>query len=129
MRFGLKTKELVLTAFTIVYSLFSITEVQAKKTIGDAGAALESTVAPTGLPKGEVATYVGIVAQWLFGILGLAFFALTLYGGIMWFIARGEDEKIAHAKNTLITAIIGLIITTSAFAIATFVTNATGFGK
>lgn len=102
--------------------------VHAKKTIEDAGAALESAVGPTGLPKNEIATYIGSVAQWIFGILGLLFFVLTLYAGITWFLARGEEEKIAKSRQTLIAAIIGLIITVSGYAIAAFVTNAINFG-
>lgn len=100
--------------------------VQAKKTIGDSGAALEKAVAPTGLPKYEVATYVGMVAQWIFGITGLIFFGLMVYAGMLWFIARGEEEKIAEARRTIIAAIIGLAVSTGAFAIATFVSSATG---
>lgn len=102
--------------------------VYAKKTIDDAGTALESVVNPTGLPKGEIATYVGSIAQWLFGILGLLFFVLATYAGITWFIARGEDEKITKAKQTLIAAVIGLAIATGAYAISVFFTTATGFG-
>ncbi len=100
----------------------------AKKTIEDASSALESAVGPTGLPQNEIATYIGSVAQWLFGILGLLFFVLTLYAGITWFLARGEEEKITKSRQTLIAAVIGLIITVSGYAIASFITNAINFG-
>lgn len=109
-------------------SLQQINVVYAKKTIEDAGSALESTVTPTGLPKTDVATYIGTVAQWLFGILGLAFFVLTLYAGITWFLARGEEEKITKSRQTLIAAFIGLIITVGGYAITVFITNAINFG-
>ncbi len=124
-----KIKTLFLSIpLAVAASLLFFNKVHAKKTIEDAGAALESAVGPTGLPKNEIATYIGSVAQWLFGILGLLFFVLTLYAGITWFLARGEEEKIAKSRQTLIAAIIGLIITVSAYAIAAFITNAINFG-
>lgn len=124
-----KNKNKIQLIFIFFFSLFfKLEQAQAKKTIDDAGSALESVVAPTGLPKGEFATYVGSVAQWLFGILGLLFFVLATYAGITWFMARGEDEKITKAKQTLIAAVIGLAIATSAYAISVFFTAAAGFG-
>lgn len=114
---------------SLFFSLFSLAKIaQAKKTIEDAGASLESAVNPTGLPKTEVATYVGSVAQWLFGIVGLLFFALATYAGITWFLARGEDEKITKAKQILITSVIGLFILISAYAISVFITGRIGLG-
>lgn len=115
--------KLLLTFIAGAILIFSPNIVSAKKTLDDAGLALESTVNPTGLPKTEIATYIGSVAQWLFGILGLLFFGLSMYAGFVWFTARGEDERITKARQTLITAIIGLIITVSAYAIATFISN------
>ncbi len=129
----MKIKKITRISFIFISLLFISLQLtktaQAKKTIEDAGSALESAVNPTGLPKGEVATYIGSVAQWLFGLLGLLFFGLTLYAGVLWFTARGEDERIAKARQTLITAIIGMIIAVSAYAITTFVTNAAILGQ
>ncbi len=130
MCMGIKSR--IIIAYTLVVIGASFVQVgyaHAKKTIEDAGSALDSTIAPTGLPKNEVATYVGNVAQWIFGMLGLLFFVLTLYAGITWFLARGEEEKIAKSRQTLTAAVIGLIITVGGYAIATFVTNAVNFGK
>lgn len=112
-------------ALSSIYFL-SGTKVHAKKTIGDAGTALESVVAPTGLPKNSVAGYIGEVSTWIFGILGIVFFGLMVYAGIVWFIARGDETKITEARNTMIAAVVGLIVMTSAFAIATFVSSAVG---
>ncbi|HRH23445.1 MAG TPA: hypothetical protein PK295_02350 [Candidatus Magasanikbacteria bacterium] len=125
----IRGKRIIASIFIFLISFFLRWNIaQAKKTIEDAGAALESAVTPTGLPKNEVATYIGSVAQWLFGILGLLFFVLTLYAGITWFLARGEEEKIAKSRQTLIAATIGLIITVSGYAITSFITNAINFG-
>lgn len=124
-----QSKKIISLAFVFFSFVLSTQSVYGKKTIEDAGAALESAVGPTGLPKTEVATYIGSVAQWLFGILGLVFFVLTLYAGINWFFARGEEEKIAKSRQTLIAAVIGLIIAVGGYAITTFITNAINFGS
>ncbi len=128
--FGKRTKKYLRITTGVVVGLvlagLQRAEAYAKKTIGDAGSALNDAIAPTGLPKNEVATYVGNVARWFFGITGLIFFLLMLYAGTIWFLARGEEEKIAEAKKTIIAAIIGLLIAVSGFAISTFVTGAVG---
>lgn len=118
-----------ITVFVVSSMYFFLAEeeiVYAKKTIGDAGSALNTAVAPTGLPKKDVAIYVGEVAQWIFGITGLLFFLLMVYAGMMWFFARGEDDKISDARKTIIAAIIGLFIAVSGYAITTFVTSSLG---
>lgn len=63
-----------------------------------------------------------IVQKGLF-FVGTVFFLLILYGGIIWLISRGAAEKVATAKQILETAIIGLIIVSASYAIATFVFN------
>ncbi len=113
--------------FSLLFLIIQPSEqILAKKTIGDAGSALNTAVAPTGLPKKDVAIYVGEVAQWIFGITGLLFFLLMVYAGMMWFFARGEDDKISDARKTIIAAIIGLFIAVSGYAITTFVTSSLG---
>ncbi len=100
----------------------------AKKTIGDAGASLDTAIDKTGLAKGNLPDYLGTITQALFGTLGIIFFVLTTYAGITWFLARGEDDKIETARNTLIASVIGLFISIAAYAIASFVAGAIGFG-
>lgn len=58
------------------------------------------------------------------GILGILMVIYFVYGGVMWMTAGGESNKIDTAKGSIRSAIIGLIIIVSAFAIANFVTDA-----
>jgi len=103
---------------------FAPKNVFSAKTIGDADAALSATMGRTGLSNMSFVDYVGTIAGALFGTLGLIFFILTAYAGVQWFLARGEEDKITSARNTLIAGIIGLIIAVSAYAIANFVSSA-----
>jgi hypothetical protein len=73
---------------------------------------------------------VGAVISTLIALLGVIFLILLVYGGYLWMIARGNDELVTKAKDTIRSAIIGLIILLSAYAITAFVvsglTRATG---
>ena len=128
MRINSKNKFIFLLTILVSMGLLGITfGADAKQTIGDAPRFLNEAVAPTGIPNKDVAIYVGEVAQWIFGITGLLFFLLMVYAGMMWFFARGEDDKISDARKTIIAAIIGLFIAVSGFAITTFVSSSLGF--
>ncbi|MFH1291986.1 MAG: pilin [bacterium] len=53
--------------------------------------------------------------------IGVLFFLLMLYAGVMWMTAMGNTEKVESAKATLESAVIGLVIVLSAYAITSFV--------
>jgi amino acid transporter len=71
----------------------------------------------------DLAGIVGIGIQAFLGLLGVIFLVLMLYAGYNWMIARGEEEKVTKAKDTLMRAIIGLLIVVGAYAISYFVIN------
>lgn len=56
--------------------------------------------------------------------IGVLFFGLMIYGGIIWMMARGNDQDVEKAKNLIISAIIGLIIVLSAYAITSYIGGA-----
>ena len=68
-----------------------------------------------------ISIIVGTVIQALLGLIGLIFLVLMLYAGYNWMIARGEEEKVEKAKDTITRAIIGLIIVVGAYAIWAYV--------
>lgn len=92
---------------------------------------LDSTVNGTGLPAPAPGTggtyrsyllnlvggYVGLVLSFV----GVIFFLLVVYAGILWMTAAGDPKKVDTAKSILSTAIIGLILIYSAYAIVSFV--------
>lgn len=64
---------------------------------------------------------VATVITAFFSVLGIIFVSLMVYAGYNWMTAAGEEEKVTKAKDTIRRAIIGLIITLSAYAITYFV--------
>jgi TRAP-type C4-dicarboxylate transport system permease small subunit len=49
------------------------------------------------------------------------FLALTVYAGILWLTAGGNEEKVTKANHLLYSGVIGLIIIFAAYGITTFV--------
>lgn len=57
--------------------------------------------------------------------VGIISVIMLIYGGLRYVMSGGDSKKVTDAKNTILYAIIGLIISILAFAIVNFVINAT----
>ena len=55
------------------------------------------------------------------GFLSIVAVFIILYGGYLWMTSQGEQDKVEKAKKVLTSAVIGLIIILSAWAIAWFI--------
>jgi TRAP-type C4-dicarboxylate transport system permease small subunit len=64
---------------------------------------------------------VGNVISIVLSILGVVFLVLLVYGGYNWMIARGNEELVTRAKDTIRNAIIGLILVLAAYSITFYV--------
>ena len=62
-------------------------------------------------------------------LVGVLFFALMLYGGLTWMLARGNTEQETKALNTITAAIIGIVIVLASYAITSFVFKSIGPGS
>jgi hypothetical protein len=60
----------------------------------------------------------------VFGIAGGAAFIIVAYAGFMYATSQGDPEKLAKAKNAIIYALIGLVVTLMAYTITAFVLGA-----
>jgi len=76
----------------------------------------------TGEPESPAATAGRVINAGL-SVVGIVFLVLMLYGGYLWMTARGKEERLEKAKNTLEAAIIGLIIVLAAYGITYFVVD------
>lgn len=57
------------------------------------------------------------------GIIGAVSVIMLIWGGLRYIISGGDSKKITDAKNTILYAIIGLIIAVLSYAIISFVLN------
>lgn len=70
--------------------------------------------------------FAGSVSTVIVGVLSLAgtiFLVLTVYAGILWMTAAGNEDQVTKAKDIVSQAVIGLAITLAAYAITAFVTG------
>lgn len=69
-------------------------------------------------------TFVNVLA-WLLGILSLLAVVFIIVGGLQWMVSAGDEERIEHAKKTISSAVIGMVIVIMSWAIVIFVANTT----
>lgn len=56
-------------------------------------------------------------------VTGVAAVIIIIIGGIQFVLAGGDSSKVASARNTIIYALIGLVVAIAAQSIITFVLN------
>lgn len=66
------------------------------------------------------------IIQAALSLLGVIFIGMILFAGYNWMTAMGEKEKVTKAKDTLISATIGLVLIIASFAITKFVLTQLG---
>lgn len=88
-----------------------------------ADANLASVASTSGLGTDSLMTIIGRIINVVLSVLGVIFLILVVYAGAIWMTAGGDGKKVDKAKGILINAVVGLIITMSAYAISVFVIN------
>ena len=66
------------------------------------------------------------VANWAFGIMGSVAFLFFVYGGFMMIFSMGVAERVATGKNIIVYAIIGMVISLTAYMLINFLLNSLG---
>lgn len=89
-----------------------------------AQALTEGDIRDTNLPmppldQGSVSTVLSII----FGLAGTIAIIVVIIAGIQYMFSQGDPQKIAKHKNTIIYALVGLVVSALAFAIVRVVLN------
>ena len=94
---------------------------------GDYG--LGDTAKAAGL-KNEtpVPVIIGNVIGTALSMIAVIFFILMVYGGFLWMTAHGNTDQVKKAQDTIIAAVIGIIIVLASYAITNFVFQSVGSG-
>lgn len=71
-----------------------------------------------------LALRVGVVFNTILMLVGIVFLMITVYSGIQWMMASGNEENIEKAKTRIVRATIGVAIVLGAWIITQFVLNA-----
>lgn len=120
--------KIITRIFSILAAMLAIffSFLSALPAVAQINSGLENTAATAGLPTGStnLAATVGTYIKSLLGLVGVAFLILTVYAGILWMIARGEEDQVTHAKDILRNSIIGIIIIFLAYSITNYIVGA-----
>ncbi|MDQ5963806.1 MAG: hypothetical protein QG629_889 [Patescibacteria group bacterium] len=57
----------------------------------------------------------------VFGVLGAVSMLMIVIGGVRYILSQGNPEAMSKAKNTIMYALIGLVISLSAFGIISLI--------
>lgn len=69
----------------------------------------------------SLASTLGLVIQAALSLLGIIFLIITILAGYKWMMAQGNEAEVEKAKESITRAVIGLLVTISAWAIWYFI--------
>ena len=117
-----KISKLILsTTLAFVLALMGFSNVSAL-TLREGAEAARCDDCPTNL-FGETGV-IRQISNTLIFIIGIIAVIMLIWGGLRYVVSGGDAKKVTDAKNTILYAIIGLIISFMAFAIVGFVVDA-----
>ena len=115
------SKLLLSTFIAFTLGLAGITNVSAL-TLQEGAEAAQCDGCPSDL-FGDTGVFRQVTNTILY-IVGIIAVIMLIIGGIRYVISGGDSKKVTDAKNTVLYAIIGLVISFLAFAIVNFVISA-----
>jgi len=74
------------------------------------------------IPRTQTSTtQIGTILQFVFALAGAISVIVITVAGLNYVISNGDPQKTARAKDTILYAIVGLVISILAVTIVTFV--------
>ncbi len=81
-------------------------------------------VTPTG--DLSIASVLSTIIQWILGLAGGVAVLFLILGGLQYITSSGNKDKAEQAKQTILYAVIGLIVIALSFVIVAFVAQNVG---
>lgn len=97
--------------------------VDAVGNLNDASKNLAPAATVAGYQEGDIGSITGKIINTALQLVGIIFLALMVYAGYLWMTAQGEESQIEKAQKIITSAIIGLVLTMSAYAITALITK------
>jgi hypothetical protein len=85
------------------------------------GAGNANTCLPQVGSLSDIWLIVAALVEILLRVAGLAAIIFVIYGGVQYITSQGEPDKTGRAKQTVLNALIGLVIAIGATIFVTFV--------
>jgi hypothetical protein len=81
---------------------------------------------PPGTARGDLATVMLNLINYVLAIVGVIALAYLVYGGFMYITSAGNEDRIEVAKGILINAVFGVVVIGVAAALVNFVIRGVG---
>lgn len=78
-------------------------------------------VQPSDVQNTSLETYISTIINVLLGLIGVVAVIMLIYGGFRYVLSAGNEKATSAAKDTILFAIIGIVVAVLAFAIVNFV--------
>jgi TRAP-type C4-dicarboxylate transport system permease small subunit len=85
-----------------------------------------NNVKPSNVGTTTLEGYITIVINVLLGLIGVVAVIMLIIGGFRYVLSQGDEKATKGAKDTILFAIIGIVVAILAFAIVNFVIGAIG---
>lgn len=72
----------------------------------------------------EIPGAIGKIIGGIFGVIGALALAMFIYGGLMWMLSGGNQERVKKGRDILIWATVGIVVIFSSYVILSFVLQA-----
>jgi len=66
---------------------------------------------------------IEVILNIVFGIAGGLALIFVVIGGLRYILSQGDPNATAQAKNTILYALVGLVVTVCAYAIVRFIVS------
>ena len=87
---------------------------------------LIGTPVPVGTARGDLATVILNLVNYVLAIVGVIALAYLVYGGFRYITSAGNEETIGEAKLIIFNAILGIVVIGVAAALVNFVIRGIG---
>lgn len=117
-----KNKKFIISGFLVAILFFGLFQIALAVVPTEVTEGLTNTAKEAKISTdGNVTNLIGNVIGGILSFIGVIFFALMVFGGFMWMTARGNEEQTKKALGTVTSAVIGLVIVLSSYAITNVV--------
>ncbi|MBU1164849.1 pilin [Patescibacteria group bacterium] len=67
---------------------------------------------------------IGYIINAILGIVGSLALLMFIYGGVIWLISQGNEQKVEQGKKLIVWSAMGLIVIFTSYALVIFVLRA-----
>src|SRR5258708_25535409 len=117
----MKTTKIIATTATTALSFFGLTATAFAQNVNPCGPNIGQFSTLCGINQSSIPTVVSTAITIILVAAVLIALFFLIWGGIRWILSGGDKAKVESARNTIIAAIVGLVIAFLAFFILTIV--------